>query len=407
MEVYEPKVLDIRDEDNEYSVSQFTQDQLGLIIEHLNYSKAKAKALAKNCIGVISNEVTMHQISNAFRHNRLNLLPQILKSISLDIIQIEKCQLLRLRQPDTDPLDDNHINWLRNKVGPNYPELIQARTLSITGTDGKRLEFQTWDLLQARKLDQIFERFQEWINQQKGQIAPQFQRINAEIGDWLSSKLEGIKPQEDGFVNWFVSNKLSTLDLEIHGTSIENPYAVLQVGYIPMRLTIKDISKQLAPNVIAEHLVEYGLWCLEKANSSFQRGQINYLDTKRALNHQSFRSDSLPPLPRINNFRQTTTPTKQFQQGERKENTQRKARQAITLFENRIEEIVSRERGKTYPLPADQITTEAIRKYSELAVARNLGADVKSLNRYLNDIGKNTTAKKYGRQLVGQFRRVK
>ena len=87
------------------------------------------------------------------------------------------------------------------------------------------------------------------------------------------------------------------------------------------------------------------------------------------------------------------------------DNAQRKARQAVTLFENRISEIVKREKGKRNPLKDKQVVAEAISKYIELAPAQNLATDEKSLIRYIKScIGETQTAKKYGGQLVGQER---
>ncbi|WP_020597124.1 hypothetical protein [Spirosoma panaciterrae] len=89
----------------------------------------------------------------------------------------------------------------------------------------------------------------------------------------------------------------------------------------------------------------------------------------------------------------------------RNEDTERKARQAVTLYEDQIESILQRERGKQFPLTEKEIVKMAIKKFIELATGRNLGATQRSLDRYLEDIGKVETSLKYGRQLVRQFKK--
>jgi hypothetical protein len=92
---------------------------------------------------------------------------------------------------------------------------------------------------------------------------------------------------------------------------------------------------------------------------------------------------------------------------ERSADTQRKARQAVTLYENKIEEIVKRNTGKLNPLSDKQVVAQALTAYVQNAVSNNLAFTEKGLQRYLSDIGKKATAKKYGGQLVRQLRERK
>ena len=56
------------------------------------------------------------------------------------------------------------------------------------------------------------------------------------------------------------------------------------------------------------------------------------------------------------------------------------------------------------PLADKNLLKEAIMKYQQLAVGQNLATTTKSLDRYLQDIGKTGTALQYDIQLVRQLR---
>lgn len=126
------------------------------------------------------------------------------------------------------------------------------------------------------------------------------------------------------------------------------------------------------------------------------------------VHYEAYLKDELARLKRAvytgETFINSATSTPPAANKERSEGTQRKARQAVTFFEEQINNIVQRERGKQRPKSADEIVSEAITQYCLLAVGRNLATTEKGLNRYLKDIGKTQTARKYGGQLVGQYR---
>lgn len=100
-------------------------------------------------------------------------------------------------------------------------------------------------------------------------------------------------------------------------------------------------------------------------------------------------------------------PNKDISSSKRSEDTQRKARQAVTLYENKLDELVKCENGKRSPKSDKDIVELGLQDYCRLAKSQNLGSDPKSLGRYLKDIGKQGTALQYGRQLVRQLRERK
>jgi hypothetical protein len=83
--------------------------------------------------------------------------------------------------------------------------------------------------------------------------------------------------------------------------------------------------------------------------------------------------------------------------------TQAIARRAVTFFEKLVEDEAAKERGKRNPKAKKQIVADAISRYREQAPKLKYGASVKTLRRYLEDIGKPQAVKEYAGQLVGQI----
>lgn len=282
--------------ENEYGNNDLTSDQVEKIIEFLGYSREEARELKANTPAVISNRDVNEELSNAFRAGRVDDIPRILKPLKAEFIKIDDCHLLHLGQANEAPFGEEHYNWFRRQIGPFYPDKIRGHTIVVSGPDGKQISLQTWDLAEARQFDQIFERYYKWVNEQKGGLGPKFQAIKQELGSWLLKKLnlEGVDPQKDGFVSWFVSNKLSSQHISFSLVVDEKSEFSTQGYFQRVRLRVSDLTNYFNSDVIVSDLVEYLLWLEKKGLDGILKGEGAFQKNigERAITHQSTNRDT-------------------------------------------------------------------------------------------------------------------
>ncbi|GAB3503645.1 hypothetical protein GCM10027341_33090 [Spirosoma knui] len=251
IQLLEAEEIEIPDElslEFERDSGSLFQKNLLSVVEHFTDSTDKAQAIVNNIHGSIINDLTSYQLYEIFKSGSIEQLPIVLKKVRFEIIKVDDCQLISLLLPTSPPITEANINWLRKELSALYPERLQSYTLTLVGPDGKKLCFKTWDLLQARQFDAYFSHYLEWLKIHTIKIGSRFQDVYEEIKEWLTPKVEEYVPKQNGFVQWFLTERLSKLELtftltfdKATGLLVDGEKSRVQLKY---NLSSKDVIEQ-------------------------------------------------------------------------------------------------------------------------------------------------------------------
>lgn len=290
MEDYVVEEIEVSDElAAEFEKSELPKCNLIKIAEQMGYTRDQAVHLINNTQATLINKITGFRLYEVFKAGNLDLLPGALRFVKLEVLYIDDCQLIFLKLPETPSLSEENINLLRQGLGRYYPEKLQSYTLTLTSPDGKQLQLSVYNLMLARQFDQFIEHYSRWFDEQSRWVGPKFDCIKRGIGKWMENKLDGTRPQQDEFINWFVTNRLRTLTLNLSFTFDQTTGYIVPGSVVPVRLTVKNLAEYFTPDVIEQDFIEFGLWKKEQVEETL----ANVL-SKKALKCQAPPATSIP-----------------------------------------------------------------------------------------------------------------
>ena len=158
-------------------------------------------------------------------------------------------------------------------------------TLIVQLQEGRFFEIE----LEYDCLTPLFEKYKQWFNEAEGQLTPQFDEINDEIGNWLDNETK-IRPQPKGFVRWFIDNKIGEALKAVLVPNIvtqKEPYTLV---------LIPRFEELLIPTVTQRHLQEYCNYRLQTLVSQQSLSQ-QQLSTTTSIEEEDSKVHIVPSEP--------------------------------------------------------------------------------------------------------------
>ncbi|MVM35480.1 hypothetical protein GO755_35995 [Spirosoma sp. HMF4905] len=157
-----------------------------------------------------------------------------------------------------------HIQSVRQELGPQFPDKIKGYTVVIADMkdpNGKKVELTTYDNIEGGNLENLFKLYAVWFSKHTQKLSPLFQEISDEVTDLLVNEYK-IKPSKDGFINWFMLNKMKA-GITIQATRNASELYDIEFGFDMLQAT-------LTPAVIEQDVHDYCRWRKERHDRAQQ-----------------------------------------------------------------------------------------------------------------------------------------
>ncbi|GAB4038713.1 hypothetical protein [Spirosoma jeollabukense] len=148
----------------------------------------------------------------------------------------------------------HHERQIKQYLGPLFPEKIKGYTVVIaakTDPNGHKLELTTYDDIEGKHIENLFQLYNDWFDNHTQNLTPQFQLIATEVSEWLK-ELYRVNPSKDGFIEWYMATKMKA------GISIRANKSC--DGNHDVTLEFKMLQDVLTPAIIEEDLHKYCQW---------------------------------------------------------------------------------------------------------------------------------------------------
>ena len=256
----------------------------------LNESEAQtaySKTLVIRCNHAFINSVFLVHQANwpTEEFSLIDQLSAVLESYKVTILQLGDLLIVNILPSDTPIVTQQDAAYLYKVLGPHFPGQIGSDYIQISLPDETHKRLRTWSPEVMQMINHCFGEYLRWFTNKKEEISPQFDEIKEEIGDYLKNSY-AINPKLNGFVKWFLSNKLGSTTVEFELQSIPS---LSEDDYMIVGLKADLSNNELQPHVIEKDLHEYCFWKLQQQDNIYasnQQANISNGFSITSLTHQ-------------------------------------------------------------------------------------------------------------------------